>query len=101
VIPKHRKAKTSEPTSLHLEQFPPDVQVNTLSFLHPKDVVNFASASKECQQITEGEGPTTKAIRKTLWQRDYGWIIHSWEIGRQAYARSNVLEPEFGKDFYF
>jgi len=101
VIPKHRKAKTSEPTSLHLDQFPPDVQVNILSFLHPKDVVNFASASKECEQIIEGEGPTTKAIWKTLWQRDYGWIIHSWEIGRQAYARSNILEPEFGKDFYF
>ena len=92
----------------HPDEMPPDVQVNILSFLHPKDIVTFAATSKACREIVDGDGPTTVALWKTLWERDYGWIIHSWEVGRQAYRRSihysfnaDDLDPVFRKDFYF
>lgn len=100
IIPRPRKSE--RPTPLHPDRFPSDVQVKILSFLQPRDVVTFAITSRVCRDIVDGDSPTTKAVWKTLWQRDYGWIIHSWKIGRQAFLRSNVGDHEpHGKEFYF
>lgn len=98
IIPR----KCAPPTPLHPDKFPSDVQVNIMSFLLPKDVVTFACTSRVCRDIVDGSGPTTAAIWKSLWQRDYGWIMKSWEIGRQAFLRSNIGQHEaHDKDFYF
>jgi len=107
LLPAKRKRSTGKPRCPG--ELPPDVQVNILSFLHPKDIVTFAGTSLACREIVDGDGPTTVALWKTLWERDYGWLIHSWKIGRKAYERSMSLLNErdaddahvFTKDFYF
>jgi hypothetical protein len=87
---------------LNPDTFPADVQVNIFSFLHPKHVVAVACVSRACRDIVDGRGALTTALWKTLWQRDYGWLMHSWDIGREVLARSNVVsDPPFTKDFYF
>lgn len=104
LLPAQRIRRTATGTLKHPDELPPDVQLNILSFLHPKDIVSFSGTSKACQEIVDGEGPTTVALWKTLWERDYGWIIHSWEVGRQAYLRSRkdmATDQVHGKEFYF
>jgi hypothetical protein len=83
------------------KDLPPDVQVNILSFLHPRDVVNLACVNKSMRRLVEN-GETATNIWKTLWYRDYSWIVESWDVGRQALRRSTITcTPHFGKDFYF
>jgi Cytochrome b5-like Heme/Steroid binding domain len=100
ILPRQRKAATTT-SPLHPGGFPADVQVNIMSFLQPREVVAFACTNRVGRAIVDGEGPTPTAVWKTLWQRDYGWIIHSWEIGRQAFLRSNHPDEPHGKEFYF
>jgi hypothetical protein len=89
-----------EPNSF-ANDLPPDVQVNILSFLHPRDVVNFACANKSMRRLVD-HGETATAIWKTLWYRDYSWIVESWDVGRQALRRSAITcTPHFDRDFYF
>ncbi|CAB9505392.1 b5 type B [Seminavis robusta] len=101
-FPIHKgRRRVTNTTPLHPENFPSDVQVNIFSFLHPQDVARFACVSRASKELIDGQGPTTKALWKTLWQRDYGWLIQSWDVGRITFQRSNVTDPPFGKDFYF
>jgi hypothetical protein len=84
---------------------PADVQLHILSFLHPKDIVTMACASKTCQQIIdEKKGCDGTSFSFNLWrtifQRDYGWLIESWDVGRAALKRSNA-GPSYTKEFYF
>lgn len=95
------RTRTEGLQSRNPDDLPSDVQVHILSYLHPKDVVTFAGTSRKCRNIVEGNGPTTAALWKTLYQRDYAWIINSWDIGREAFRRSNVRDPPFCKEFYF
>jgi hypothetical protein len=89
-----------EPNSF-AKDLPPDVQVNILSFLHPRDVVNLACVNKSMRRLLEN-GETATNIWKTLWYRDYSWIVESWDVGRQALRRSAITcTPHFDKDFYF
>jgi hypothetical protein len=83
------------------KDLPPDIQVNILSFCHPRDVVNLACVNKSMRRLVEN-GETATNIWKTLWHRDYSWIVESWDVGRQALQRSAITcTPHFDKDFYF
>jgi Cytochrome b5-like Heme/Steroid binding domain/F-box-like len=78
---------------------PNDVQVQVLSFLHPRDVMSFATVSRSCRAIKE-----SSTLWKRLWLRDYGWVMTSWEPGMQALERSGVSLLEFddySARFYF
>jgi len=52
---------------------------------------------------------TSVAIWKCLWERDFAWIVRSWDIGKAAMERSGGGAEEeksssfglFGKEFYF
>lgn len=83
-----------------LTRLPPDALVNILSFLLPKDVVSFACVDKSCQDAVEC-GETSEALWKSLWHRDYAWLIHAWTIGRGAFDRSGLVPPIYDKEFYF
>lgn len=81
---------------------PPDVHVHIASFLHPRDVVTLACVSKAYNTIThDANNLTSVAIWKTLWHRDYAWIVLKWKIGKLALERSNCTEWSYSKDFYF
>lgn len=75
---------------------PNDIQVQIMSFLHPRDVVMLSCVSKEYHTMinTRRAGnnnynnATSFEIWTTLWYRDYGWILHQWQVGKQAYERS-------------
>lgn len=83
--------------------FPPDIHVNIVSFLHPRDVVSLACVSKKCNEMIESSSSeTSRAIWKTLWRRDYAWVVHDWQVGKDALKRSGMLKwdnPD--KQFYF
>jgi len=81
---------------------PPDVHVQIASFLHPRDVVTLACVSKAYHNIThDSNNMTSVAIWKTLWHRDYAWIVFKWNIGKLALKRSNCKRWSYSKDFYF
>jgi Cytochrome b5-like Heme/Steroid binding domain/F-box-like len=78
---------------------PNDVQVQVLSFLHPRDVMSFATVSRSCRAIKE-----SSTLWKRLWLRDYGWVMTCWEPGMQALERSGVSLLDFddySARFYF
>jgi cytochrome b involved in lipid metabolism len=85
-----------------MKGIPPDVHVQIASFLHPRDVVTLSCVSKAYHTITDETNNTTSvAIWKTLWHRDYSWIVYQWTIGKQALLRSNCTQWSYSKDFYF
>mmetsp|Transcript_7925 Transcript_7925/g.19131 ORF Transcript_7925/g.19131 Transcript_7925/m.19131 type:complete len:472 (+) Transcript_7925:121-1536(+) len=104
-------AKVSQPSSFLHENhgcdplsrnIPPDVHVHIASFLDPRDVVNLACVSKAYHAITHDPNNTTSAaIWKTLWHRDYAWVVFRWKIGKQAFERSNCRQWSYSKEFYF
>jgi hypothetical protein len=100
-LPTAITISSSSEDEFFANDLPSDVQVNILSFLHPRDVVNFACVSKSAQRVVD-HGETATAIWKTLWYRDYAWIVESWDVGRQALRRSAITcTPHFDKNFYF
>ena len=90
----------STPSNNIVSVLPSDVQVHVLTYLHPKDVVNFACASRSCRDIVD-TGETSLALWRTLWHRDYAWVVHSWSVGRNALSRSQPLQTVMNKQFYF
>ncbi|KAL3932318.1 MAG: hypothetical protein SGBAC_010906, partial [Bacillariaceae sp.] len=85
--------------------FPPDIHVHIASYLHPKDVTNLSCVSKSYNEVVSNNGETSKAIWRSLWMRDFSWLVTDWDIGIQALRRSNV-GPNFwanamDKTFYF
>lgn len=82
-----------------ISSLPMDAQIHMLSFLHPRDIVNVACVNTACKSLID-EGPSSTLIWKTIWNRDYAWLLQSWDIGRQAKERSGT-DPTFSKDFYF
>ena len=81
---------------------PPDVHVQIASFLHPRDVVKLACVSKAYNSITHNPNNlTSAAIWKTLWHRDYAWIVFKWKVGKLAFDRSSCTQWSYSKDFYF
>mmetsp|Transcript_23066 Transcript_23066/g.40571 ORF Transcript_23066/g.40571 Transcript_23066/m.40571 type:complete len:467 (-) Transcript_23066:342-1742(-) len=93
---------TSAGSSPFMRELPPDVYVHIASFLHPRDVVTLSCVSKNFRNVIDNpETMTSASIWKTLWKRDYAWIIEEWDIGKQAFQRSNCTHFSFNKDFYF
>jgi hypothetical protein len=82
-------------------QLPPDSHVHIASFLHPKDVTSLACVSKSYREVVD-RGDTSNAIWKTLWERDYAWIVQNWIVGQIALKRSNPPSSfVVDKEFYF
>lgn len=79
---------------------PADVQVHVFSFLHPKDVISFSCSSRSTLAIVN-DGAASTAIWRTLWYRDYAWLVHSWNVGMDAMRRSQPFPEQFDKEFYF
>ena len=79
---------------------PADVQVHLLSFLHPKDVVSFACTSRSSLAVVD-KGETSMTLWRTLWRRDYAWLVHSWSVGIDALLRSQPFPEVIDKHFYF
>eukprot|EP00538_Stauroneis_constricta_P004868 CAMPEP_0119553166 /NCGR_PEP_ID=MMETSP1352-20130426/5978_1 /TAXON_ID=265584 /ORGANISM="Stauroneis constricta, Strain CCMP1120" /LENGTH=462 /DNA_ID=CAMNT_0007599521 /DNA_START=335 /DNA_END=1719 /DNA_ORIENTATION=+ len=80
-------------------RLPTDVHTHIASFLHPRDVVKLACVSRSYRGVID-RGEVSMAIWKTLWERDYGWVLSDMDIGKEAVKRSNAL-PAFSKQFYF
>jgi len=77
---------------------PPDAQVHLFTYLHPRDILDFACVSKSCyslidseQQQQEQQYGISALLWKTLWRRDYAWVVLEWNVGRKALQRSLSL----------
>jgi hypothetical protein len=80
----------------------PDVQVHILSFLHPKDITAFACCSTDCNILVNSQdSDTCLQLWKTLWDRDYAWLIESWDVGIEARKRSLIKDRPVDKQLYF
>ena len=85
-----------------MRELPPDVHVQIASFLHPRDVCKLACVSKAYNDIThDPNNLTSTAIWKTLWHRDFAWVVFKWKVGKLAFERSNCTQWSYNKDFYF
>jgi cytochrome b involved in lipid metabolism len=80
--------------------FPPDIHVHIVSFLHPKDVATLSCVSKNYNGVVN-KSETSRAIWKSLWLRDFAWIVNDWQVGRDALKRSGVKSWNLDKAFYF
>ena len=78
---------------------PPDVHVNITSFLHPRDVVSLSGVSRAYRAVVD-DSDTSKAIWRTLFERDYDWVLSKWPAGKEAMRRSN-RPLKVDKEFYF
>eukprot|EP00934_Nitzschia_sp_Nitz4_P009081 Nitzschia sp. Nitz4//scaffold301_size22573//7432//8769//NITZ4_008551-RA/size22573-processed-gene-0.18-mRNA-1//1//CDS//3329547007//9071//frame0 len=84
-------------------QLPADVHVNIASFLHPKDVLSLACVSRTYNKVVD-QSETSLAIWRTLWLRDYAWLLYNWMPGIEARKRSERDLPfplVVDKEFYF
>jgi hypothetical protein len=85
-----------------MKELPPDVHVHIVSFLHPRDVVTLSCVCKKYRNVIDDPTNLTCAnVWKSLWKRDYSWLIEEWNIGKQAFERSNCTHWKFSKEFYF
>jgi hypothetical protein len=102
VVEMPLKLSADAGTDPFMNDLPPDVHVHIVSFLHPRDVVTLPCVSKKYRNIIDdSDNVTSASVWKTLWRRDYAWIVEEWNIGRLAIQRSNVRHWSFNKDFYF
>jgi cytochrome b involved in lipid metabolism len=95
-----RSQTPQHPLDSITRDLPADVQVHLLSFLHPKDIVSFACTSRSSLALVD-RGETSMTLWKTLWWRDYAWLVHSWSVGINALARSQPCQQVIDKRFYF
>jgi hypothetical protein len=82
------------------KELPPDVHVHIISFLHPRDVVNLPCVSKKYRNMID-DNMIGARIWKSLFKRDFAWIVEEWNIGREAFRRSDCSQWSYNKDFYF
>jgi len=94
-----KKTKEEDPFA---HTFPPDIHVHIASFLHPRDVTNLSCVSKSYNEVVS-KSETSKAIWRSLWKRDFLWLVTDWGIGVQAMSRSGVVPnwEAMDKTFYF
>ena len=78
---------------------PPDVHVLITSFLHPRDVISLSGVSRTYRAVVD-DSDTSKAIWRTLFERDFGWVLSKWPAGKEAMLRSN-RPLNVDKEFYF
>lgn len=82
--------------------FPPDIHVHIASYLHPKDVTTLSCVSRGYNKVVSNS-ETSKAIWRSLWMRDFSWLVRDWDVGIQALRRSGVGMnwEQMDKTFYF
>jgi len=97
-LPKSKRQQTPQYDPF-TNKLPPDAHVHIASFLHPKDVVTLSCVSKSYRDVVN-QSDTALAIWKTLWQRDYAWVVNEWSVGIEALRRSKTTTI-IDKHFYF
>jgi len=108
---------------------PADTWIQIMSFLEATDVIAFGSTNRSCHTFVNGTTPQKEQpqrqdisqndnhhlLWKTLWQRDYGWVLQRWNVGRRAAEQSlqfasaavvqdssfNLVPPQIDKTLYF
>jgi Cytochrome b5-like Heme/Steroid binding domain/F-box domain len=97
---------------------PFDSILHIVSFLHPRDVVSLASTSEQLRRVLDDDDERSEcsaSIWRSLWYRDYAWLVLSWNVGRSALKRSLqqmadvskegplslLADVHFSKSFYF
>ena len=87
---------------LFADYLPIDLQIQVCSFLTPRDVVRWAQVNRACRATVE----TSHALWKALFDRDYGWTVTVWDVGRQAVRERSLVTDlasvsYYDKEFYF
>lgn len=91
---------------------PADALIAIMECLTPRDVLQFSMTNRAIHGLIEQvDNHTSVELWKALFVRDFGWLIHSWNVGKQAVERSFANhEPGssmlseyhlYSKDFYF
>ncbi|KAL7497323.1 hypothetical protein ACHAWT_005770 [Skeletonema menzelii] len=84
--------------SMDVTLLPSDAQILICSYLPPNDLLSFSCTSKSGRKMLDDgcenlDGPsicrdTALLIWKSLFRRDFAWILSEWNIGREALLRS-------------
>jgi cytochrome b involved in lipid metabolism len=79
-----------------------DLYVHIFSFLHPKDLTTLACCNKETwSMVSSEENEISRNLWKALWDRDYSWLIESWDIGIIARKRCFSQSTAVNQQLYF
>ena len=87
IAPK-KTLKTSKDKTIF--ELPPDININIMSFLHPKDVVSLSCSSRHLDKSINSDqnqsdvSSLSSLIWLTLWNRDFAWVIMEWDVGIDA-----------------
>lgn len=85
-----------------IKELTEDAVVEILTFLYPKDLLAFASVSRNTLKSIQ----ENRLLWKAIWYRDYAWLVENWDVGQKAMTRSLhsrqcCAEFAFSKEFYF
>ena len=115
----YKRTQVEQPekeTHIDLLGLPTDVWIQIFTFSNAEDVVSFGSANRACREFVDGKNNmgnsmhlhhSTNLLWKTLWKRDYGWLLQHWDVGTRAARRSlgkrnsPAEPPRFDKRVYF
>ena len=107
------------PTCTASQHLPIDVLVQIFSYLCPQDVISFACTNRNIHHtlllpqherdrdgcvhhdnvdIRDANHEFSHALWKTLWYRDYGWLVTHWDVGRMALERSLTQSSKEGQE---
>jgi len=88
--------------SLLMNRLSSDLFVHIFSFLHPKDLTTLACCNKETRSmVTSEENEISRNLWKALWERDYSWLVESWDIGIIARKRCFSQNTAVNQQLYF
>jgi cytochrome b involved in lipid metabolism len=108
-----KQLSSSSPLLLELT---PDLQIQCLTYLHPRDIISFGCCNKLSRFLIDNYKPRgmeggiesemninfnsfSDTLWLKLWYRDYAWILYEWNIGKEAMKRSlqNIMDSSRGK----
>jgi len=85
-----------------LLDLPHDIQINFLSYLHPRDILTFSCVDRQTHDMIHGGeekkipkeekdnngGGVSSLLWYHLFMRDYALVLHQWKYGVEAVNRS-------------
>lgn len=99
-----------------------DVILHICGFLTPKSITTLACVNQATQRLVDNDStPMCHALWQQLWFRDYGRVLFTWDVAREAILKSvellsaaaptknnnigglvsSALETKDSKEFYF
>ncbi len=115
---KRSANNSTMPSSMNMLELTPELQIQCLTYLHPRDIISFGCCNKSSYTLvhgtktkttkeknystgtcsnennTGGETSFSEILWLHLWNRDYAPILNTWDVAQDAMKKSlsNVIQ---------